>query len=124
MLKKLRSNLRFRLRDGRIVVIKRHSKFNFGNNYSYTTKKDYIRTISKEYGLSASQIRQLVKNKQNEYNFKISYRACLYLIRKDLTNKKEKAPQCNGFSNDGTRCQKRINHPSGHCHHHRLIHYI
>ena len=109
MLKKLRSNLRFRLRDGRISLIKRLSKSNFGNNYSY--------------GLSASQIRQLAKEKQNEYNFKISYRACLYLIRKDLTNKKKKAPQCNGFRKDGDKCQKRINHPSGHCHIHRSSSY-
>ena len=105
MLKKLRSNLRFRLRDGRIADIKRLSKFNFGNNYSY--------------GLSASQIRQIAKKMQNEYNFKISYGACLYLIRKDLINKREKAPQCDGFRKDGARCQKRINHPSGHCYHHR-----
>ena len=108
MLKKLRSNLRFRIRDGRIAVIKRLRKFNFGNNYSY--------------GLSASQIRQLVKKMQNEYNFKISYGACLYLIRKDLTNKNI-APQCDGFRKDGVRCQKRINHPSGHCHHHRSSSY-
>lgn len=33
--------------------------------------------------------------------------------------RKPKTSQCAGLCNDGTRCQNRISHPSGRCHHHR-----